>query len=283
VVTTKRSQAVGTEAEADVSTDVETLYRDGIVGRKQAFETEWVDRLREDMEAAFGDAKGRPHGAVSRGPQRWYVEIHPEAVRGFAELATHPWVTAMSETVLGPDYQFVEAGFDVPLQGAKNQPWHRDFRSPPETHRDHRLTSLAFNMTGVDVTHDMGPFEIAIGTQWEEGADWNHGMFPPKDEWPRFASVAQRKFPRRGDISCRTALTVHRGTEHASPQSRPVLILGVVAREVADPDEHDLMISRAYYESLDQALREHLLCRVVDELTPLTQRHDIEGLVMGTE
>jgi hypothetical protein len=152
-----------------------------------------------------------------------------------------------------------------------------------ETHRDHRLTSLAFNLNGVDVTPDMGPFEIALGTQWEPGQEWSHGMFPPRDEWPRFQSVAVRKFPQMGDVSCRTALTIHRGTEHASATSRPVLILGVVSAAVANPDEHDLELSRGYHDSLAPEVREHLLCRVVDELTPLTQRHDIEGLVMGAE
>ncbi len=267
----------------DVTQDVETLQRDGITALKGAFSSELVDGLREDMEAAYTEAIDRPGGAVSRGPKRWYIEVHPEAFRAFEQIATHPWVRAMSEAVLGPDYKFVEVGFDVPFQGAKNQPWHRDFRSPEETWRDHRLTSLAFNMTGVDVTEDMGPFEIAVGTQWEPGQDWNHGMFPPKEEWPRFDAVSQRKVPKRGDISCRTALTIHRGTEHASPVSRPVMILGVVANDVANPDEHDLELSRPYYESLGPALREHLLCRVVDELTPITQRHDIEGLVMGAD
>ncbi len=36
-------------------------------------------------------------------------------------------------------------------------------------------------------------------------------------------------------------------------------------------------------DALPQAVREHLICRVVDELIPITQKHDIEGLVMGTE
>ncbi|HWH37783.1 MAG TPA: phytanoyl-CoA dioxygenase family protein [Candidatus Limnocylindrales bacterium] len=272
-----------TSVRPAVEPDVETLLRDGIVGAKGLFSPEWVDRLREDMLSAFDEARARERGAVSRGPQRWYVEVHPEQVRGFVELVTQPWIVAMSRAVLGPDYRIVEVGFDVPFQGAKNQPWHRDFRSPPETWRDRRLTSLAFNLTGVDVTPDMGPFEIALGTQWEAGQDWNHGMFPPKDEWPRFASVAQRKFPRRGDVACRTALTVHRGTEHASALARPVLILGVVAGEVANPEEHDLEVSRSLYESLDEDVRKHLLCRVVDQLEPITQRHDIEGLVMGVE
>jgi hypothetical protein len=60
-----------------------------------------------------------------------------------------------------------------------------------------------------------------------------------------------------------------------------VLILGVVAGDVANAEEHDLELSRGYYESLPEELKGRLLCRVVDSLQPITQRHDIEGLVMG--
>jgi hypothetical protein len=270
-------------AGVDVASDVRTLLRDGIVGLKGAFPTELIDGLREDMQAAYESAIERPGGAINRGPKRWYIEVNPEDFRAFEQIASHPWVHAMSEATLGPDYRFVEVGFDVPFQGAQNQPWHRDFRSPEETWRNHRITSLAFNLTGVDVTEDMGPFEIAVGTHFEPGQDWKHGMFPPKEEWPRYAALAQRKYPTRGDISCRTALTIHRGTAHASPLSRPVMILGVVSGEVANPDEHDLAVTRAYYEGLAPSLRDRLLCRVVDRLQPITQRHDIEGLEMGVE
>src|SRR3954453_7325902 len=99
---------------ADISEDVLTLYRDGIVGKKAAFPPEGVERLREDMMTAFWEAIQRPHGAVGRGPRRGYVEVHPEAVSGFMDLVTHPWVAAMSEQVLGPDYEIVEVGFDTP-------------------------------------------------------------------------------------------------------------------------------------------------------------------------
>jgi hypothetical protein len=61
------------------------------------------------------------------------------------------------------------------------------------------------------------------------------------------------------------------------------MILGVVAGHVANPDEHDLEVTRTYFESLPETLRQRLLCRVVDRLEPITQRHDIEGLVMGVE
>ncbi len=40
-------------------------------------------------------------------------------------------------------------------------------------------------------------------------------------------------------------------------------------------------MTRAYYEALPQRVRDHLVCPVVDELTPITQKHTIEGLVMG--
>lgn len=267
----------------DVGADLQTLHRDGIVACSGAFERAWVETVREDMMTAFWAAIQRPGGTIGRGPRRWYVEMHPEALRGFADLVGHPWVSAMSTAVLGDDYRVVEVGFDIPFQGATNQPWHRDFPSPPETYRGRRITALAFNLTGVDVTDDMGPFEIAAGTQWDDGRAWTHEMFPPRATWPRFARRGVRKFPRMGDVSCRTALTIHRGTAHASPIARPVLILGVVRGEDANPDEHDLAVTRAFHASLSPDIRDRLLCRVVDELEPITQRHDIEGLVMGEE
>lgn len=267
----------------DVSADVATLARDGIIGRKGAFSRDFAEAMREDMTTAFWAAIQRPGGAVGRGPRRWYVEIHPEDFGGFAELATHPWVTAMCEAVLGPDYRIVEIGFDTPFQGAKNQPWHRDFPSPPESFRDHRITSLAFNLTGVDVTPDMGPFEVAPGTQFADGRAWKHEMFPDKAEWPQFAEKGVKKYPQMGDISCRSALTVHRGTAHPSPIARPVLVLGVDAPGAGHDALHDMMVTRDYHDALPAKARDHLVCRVVDELVPPTQKHDIEGLVMGTE
>ena len=232
---------------------------------------------------AFWDAIQRPGGAVGRGPRRWYVEVHPQAISGFVDLATHPWVIGMCEAVLGPKYEIVEIGFDTPFQGAKNQPWHRDFPSPEDSWRNQGITSLAFNLTGVDVTPDMGPFEIALGTQWDDGREWKHEMFPEKDVWPRFAERGVRKYPGRGDISCRSALTVHRGTEHGSPIARPVLVLGVDAPGAGHAELHDMMVTQDYFDALPEQVKKHLVCRVVDTLIPISQKHDIEGLVMGAD
>jgi ectoine hydroxylase-related dioxygenase (phytanoyl-CoA dioxygenase family) len=257
------------------------LYTDGIIACRGAFTREWAAAMHEDIMTAFEEAVAREGGAVGRGPQRYYVEIHPEQLRGFVDLATHPWVTAVSEAVLGPDYEIVEVGFDIPFPGAQNQPWHRDFPAPPETYQQHRLTSLAFNLTAVDTIPDMGPFRIAAGTQFESGLDFEHGMFPAESEWPRYEEVGQFKLPRMGDISARSALTIHRGTANNSAESRPVLVLGVDAPGAGHAELHDMMVTEEFHATLPDELRRHLHARVVDELVPIVQKHTIEGLVMG--
>jgi ectoine hydroxylase-related dioxygenase (phytanoyl-CoA dioxygenase family) len=260
---------------------IDALYTDGITACPGAFTADWADAMREDIDTAFAEARARPGGAVGRGPNRYYVEIHPEQMRGFVDLVTHPWVTAVSEAVLGPDYEIVELGFDVPLAGAVNQPWHRDFPMPEVTRAERRLNSLAFNLTGVDTAEDMGPFEIALGTQFDDEPDFEHGMFPPKERYPRYEQRAVRKYPKRGDISARSALTIHRGTINHSARPRPVLVLGVDAPGAGNGDKHDTAVTRPYWESLPESVRRHLHCPVVDTLTPIVQKHTIEGLVMG--
>ena len=146
-----------------------------------------------------------------------------------------------------------------------------------------RLTSLAFNITTVDVTPDLAPFEIAPGTQFDDGAAFEHGMFPRPEAYGRYAELASRRYPKRGDVAARTGLTVHRGTQNHSDRSRAVLILGAVTGDT-DPSEiavHDLVVTRQYHDALPPDVRSHLHCTVVDQLAPIMQKHDIEGLMMG--
>lgn len=269
----------GTDAE--IAGVVEALYTDGVAARKGTFSRDWAAQMGEDIETAFAEARSRENGAVGRGPNRYYVEIHPEQLRGFVDLVDHPWVRSVAEAVLGPEYQIVEVGFDIPFAGAMNQPWHRDFPMPEETRTQGRLTSLAFNLTAVDTTDEMGPFEIAPGTQWDWSEEFDHGMFPPKSMYPRYLERAVRKYPQMGDISVRSALTIHRGTENRSQLSRPVLVLGLDAPGAGNAEHHDLAVTHDYHAALPQRVRDHLVCPVVDQLTPITQKHTIEGLVMG--
>jgi ectoine hydroxylase-related dioxygenase (phytanoyl-CoA dioxygenase family) len=207
--------------------------------------------------------------------------IHPEDIAGFIDLCMHPWVISVCQAVLGPDYKIVEIGFDVPNPGAVAQPWHRDFPAPDDTITGRRLNSLAFNLTTVDVEEDMGPFEIAPGTQWDLPDGFEHGMFPPKIFYPRYEQKAQRKLPKMGDISARSALTIHRGTANRSDKPRPALVLGVDAPGANNAERHDLQITKRFYQTLPAFLKEHLTCRLVDALEPIVQAHTIEGLIMG--
>lgn len=284
MTTTMTSVATGPNDSAvsyDVASMMGGLYGDGIIGLKGAFSREWVQTLRGDVERLFQEGLSRPGALVGRGPKRYYAEVHPERISGFVDLVTHPWVVAVCRAVLGPDYRIVEIGFDVPLPGAMLQPWHRDFPAPDETLVGRRLNSLAFNVTTVDVEEEMGPFEIAPGTQWDEPEGFAHGMFPPKSLYPRYEARAQKKMPRMGDISARSALTIHRGTPNRSATSRPVLVLGVDAPDAHNAERHDLQLTRGFYERLPEWVRGNLTCRVVEELEPIVQAHSIEGLVMG--
>ena len=46
---------------------------------------------------------------------------------------------------------------------------------------------------------------------------------------------------------------------------------------------HDMMVTRDFYETLPVQVRKHLVCRVVDELVPIVQKHQIEELVLGLD
>lgn len=267
--------------EFDTASIMGSLYGDGITTLKSAFSRPWVARLREDIDMLFAEAAKRPDGVLNRGPNRFYVEVHPERIRGFINLATHPWVTAVCNAALGLDYKIVEAGFDIPFPGAENQPWHRDFRLPTESRIGRRLTSLAFNITTVDVTPEMGPFEIAPGTQWDDLSGCENEMFPPKSFYHRYESRAQRKMPQIGDISARSALTIHRGTANRSNIARPVFVLGVDSPEGRNSMHHDLQVTKAYHDALPDLVKAHLTCRIVDRLENIEQAHTIEGLLMA--
>jgi hypothetical protein len=42
-----------------------------------------------------------------------------------------------------------------------------------------------------------------------------------------------------------------------------------------------MTVTRDFHDRLPSAVRDHLVCRMVDRLEPIVQKHQIEGLVMG--
>lgn len=76
-------------------------------------------------------------------------------------------------------------------------------------------------------------------------------------------------------------MTIHRGTANNSDKPRPALVLGVDAPGAMNAERHDLQLTKTFFETLPQSLKDHLTYRLVDELEPIHQAHSIEGLMMG--
>jgi Phytanoyl-CoA dioxygenase (PhyH) len=255
------------------------LYGDGFIAETGIYEVALIDRMRASIDSLFAEARQVENGALPRGPERWYVEVAPERIDGFTEIASHPWFLAVNEFVLGPTWKIVEVGFDIPFPGATLQPWHRDFAAPEETISGRRLNSLAFNLTAVDTTPEMGPFEIAPGTQWDNVDECPQGMFPDPARWPRYEARKVPKLAQRGTISARSALTIHRGTANVSDSARPVLVIGVDGPGATNADHHDLQMTQAFEESLPIVLKGRFNGRIVEQISNVRQNHVIEGLI----
>lgn len=287
--------SVTSPTQTDAAPLIDTIYRDGIVGVPNLLPVEWGDGLDRDLKAEFMAALSHAGGTAPRGWNRFYFEPYPERVHGFLDLIAHPLIVELSTRMFGDGYAIVELGCDLPLPGAINQPWHRDFPMPVET-REGRLTSIAINASSVDVTPDMGPFQVVPGTQFDPGDDFDGGMFPDESRYPEYDSRMESRLGSRGSISIRSGLTIHRGSRSSNrSRVRPVAIVGIVSPEdravvkrLANPDDPDvprLRISRHYLDSLPEDVVRHLSYEVVADternLPPHFTHHTFEGLKMA--
>jgi hypothetical protein len=289
--------AISTATDLDFKQLSKEVYDKGITSLPNILPVEWADELDEDMSLQFLKALQieNGEGVAFRGWSRYYIELYPERLRGFLALVTNPAIIGLSREMLGDDYEIVELGADIPLPGAPEQPPHRDFPLPEPTRLHKRLTSLAFNASSVDVTPQMGPFNIAPGTHFDEGSDFVKEMFPVGEKKEEYNRRMEPRLAKRGSVSARSGLTLHKGSQN-NGRIRQVLILGVVSREdrahsrtteelTPDYIAPSLKMSQEFYDSLDEALRRHVRCDIVADtsanLPPLKTPHSIEGLVMG--
>lgn len=272
-------------APLDVAEIQAKVNADGIAPLPGAFAPEWAERLHEECLRLHEAASSYESGRVARGRNRWYFAVHPEQLSGITDLLTHPWFAEICETMLGPGYQVAETAFDVSFPGSRYQPWHRDFRRHVGMRPDGSICALAFNIPTVDVVDEMGPFEMVVGTQNDE-IETDDGMFPPPEQQERYEADERRRLmkPKRGGMSVRTPLAIHRGTPNVSEWDRPVMVATVYAGDVDLLAGHDVLAAtREFHERLPPRARDHLHCEVVERLERIDQGHDIEGLVMGDE
>ncbi len=238
----------GTDAET--AAVVSALYTDGIAALKGAFSRDWAVAMREDIETAFAEARSRENGAVGRGPNRYYVEIHPEQLRGFVDLRRPPVGPLRRRGGAGPAVRDRRGRLRHPVRRRDEPalaPGLPDAGARPGRERSPDLAGLQPHAPSTPPT-TWGRSRSRPGTQWDDGTSSTTACSRRSRMYPRYAERAVRKYPQRGDISVRSALTIHRGTENRSQLSRPVLVLGLDAPGAGNAEHHDLAVTHDYHD-----------------------------------
>ena len=242
------------EREFDTGAIMGGLYGDGIIALKGAFPREWARAdargHRTPVRGGAAGARRRPGARaaalVRRGPSRG----HPRLRRPrHASRGSSPSARRCSGRTTGSS----RSGFDVPVPGARTSPGTATSPRREETLMGRRLNSLAFNLTAVDTGPSMGAVRDRARHAVGRPQRLRARDVPAEVAVPALRARASAKMPQMGDISARSALTIHRGTANRSDESRPVLVLGVDAPDATNAERHDLQVTRGYLESLPAA------------------------------
>jgi hypothetical protein len=232
------------------------LYGDGIIACKGAFERAWVARLGGHRDPVRGSASAGRAGRSRAGRTAITSKCTRSACAALPTSSPIRGCRGLPRRARPEGYKVVEAGFDVPGPGAHAPALAPRFPSPEATLVGRRLNSLAFNITTVDVTEDMGPFEIAPGTQWDDLARRR----PDVPGQGRTVAALRGARPAQAAEDGRHlgALGADHPPRHRQP-SRPVAA-GVRARRgrpgrAQRRQARPAAVTHAYYEALPEAVR----------------------------
>ncbi|MFN7140604.1 MAG: phytanoyl-CoA dioxygenase family protein, partial [Limisphaerales bacterium] len=137
------------------------------------------------------------------------------------QVFANPVILGILNRIFVQEYVMVQLGTDIPLHGSDYQEIHRDYRPLFTDDFVTPLYALAVNFPLVDVTEENGPLQMARGTH-----------LLPRDVG--LEKVRKREIPmesfhmRRGDVSIRTPLALHRGTPNRTRIPRPMIVMGYV-------------------------------------------------------
>ncbi len=184
------------------------------------------------------------------------------------EVFANPVVLGVLNRIFAQEYVMVQLGADIPVKGSDYQETHRDFRPLFTDQIVTPLYAVAVNFPLVDVTEENGPLQMARGTH----------VLPREVGLARVAAgeIPMESFPmRKGDVSIRSPLALHRGSPNRSDAPRPMVVLGYVMHWLHTP-KVDLTLERDYYERLPEPVRKMLRCEVVDRLPEERQETYVE-------
>ncbi len=242
----------------ELDTLARDLERDGICVVRGLIPQEKIERWKAAFDELFEERRHLPDGLAPRGKSRHYLTL--PWVEPFADpdVFAHPDVLGVLDRVFAQEYVMVQLGVDSAGPGAQEQEVHRDYRPLFDDEVVTPLYALAVNFPLVPVTEENGPFKMARGTHVltrEEGM-----RRIESGESPIESFLAQP-----GDVTIRTPLALHLGTENVGDAPRPMVVMGYVMHWLHTP-KVDLTIPRDFYESLPGRVRTMLRCQVVDEL-----------------
>ena len=259
------------------------LYGDGIIGSRARSTATGSQQLREDIDGLFEDAlrtsrrrgRTRPEALLRRDPPGGHPRLrrsrHAPLGRRRLRGGPRPRLQDRRDRL-----RRARPRRDAPALAPRLPRAARDARRPAaelarvQPHRRRRRPRTWARSRSRRARSGTTP------------AGFEHEMFPPKSLYPRYEARAQRKMPKMGDISARSALTIHRGTANDSDKSRPVLVLGVDAPDARNAERHDLQFTpRVLRRAARRRCKPHLTCRVVDRLEPIVAGPHDRGLDDG--
>lgn len=230
---------------------IQDAKRDGFVVLRDHLSREklqgWVEHFPPLLEKQIEVEKDSPN----RGAQRFYVTLPFTAPYADPSIYEDEDVLAIVEELAGKDFVMCQLATDTPLLGSDYQELHRD--TPPlfpEWEVETPSFQLAVNFPLVDVTPEMGPFEVARGTHMVS-----------KAEGLRMLETGEVKLEAiclaLGDVMIRDVRGIHRGTPNRTETPRPMVVIGY-SRKWLNRPEVSIRIPREEMDKVSERARRML-------------------------
>ncbi len=251
-----------------IETFIQDAKRDGFVVLRNHFSREKLQKWAEDFQPLLHEQIEKEKDSPNRGAQRFYVTLPFAQPYADPQIYEDEDVLAIVEGLAGKDYVMCQLATDTPLLGSDYQDLHRD--APPlfpEWEIETPSFQLAVNFPLVDVTPELGPFEVARGTHMVS-----------KAEALRMLDQGEVKLEAiclaLGDVMIRDVRGLHRGTPNRTDQPRPMVVIGY-SRKWLNRPEVSIRIPREEFGKLSERARKMLRFNPIVESVEVKPKEEV--------
>ncbi len=247
---------------------IQDAKRDGFVVLRNHFSRERLQRWIDDFPPLLEEQIQIEKDSPNRGAQRFYVTLPFTAPYADPHIYEDEDVLAIVQGLAGQDYVMCQLATDTPLLGSDYQEIHRD--APPlfpEWEIETPSFQLAVNFPLVDVTPEMGPFEVARGTHTLTKAE---GLRKLERGEVKLEAICLAL----GDVMIRDVRGLHRGTPNRTDTPRPMVVIGYSRKWLHRP-EVSIRIPRAELEKLSPRARKMLRFNPIVESVEEKPAHEV--------